>query len=303
MSGLIEIIPNFSVSEQVDAAAFRALRQTAQTTAGCTLLNIHSDGDHNRCVFTVVGDAAHIGEAAFALCKTAAEVIDMRKHKGRHPRMGATDVLPFVPLSGVSMEDCAALARQTARRIWDELEIPSFLYEKAALRPEHRNLADCRRGEFEGMPEKLLLPEWAPDLGERRIHPTAGITAIGARLPLIAFNVNLDTDDLQLAKDIARAVRGSSGGFPYCKALGILLDGRNVAQVSMNFTDYTRTPIFPVFEEIRRLAAQRGVGILGSELVGMAPARALTDCAAAYLKLEDFSCTEQVLECRLWDAE
>lgn len=303
MSGLIEIIPNFSVSEQVDAAAFQALKQTAEAARGCTLLNIHSDGDHNRCVFTVVGSADSIGEAAFALCKTASEVIDLTKHKGRHPRMGATDVLPFVPLSGASMEECAALAKKTAQRVWEELGIPSFLYEEAALREEHRNLADCRRGEFEGMSEKLLLPEWAPDFGERRVHPTAGITAIGARLPLIAFNVNLDTDDVQLAKDIAKAVRGSSGGFPYCKALGILLDGRNIAQVSMNFVNHERTPIFPVFEEIRRLAALRGVGILSSELVGMTPARALTDCAAAYLKLENFSCSEQVLECRLFYME
>lgn len=299
MSKLVEIIPNFSVSEQTDPAAFAALRQTAQTAPGCTLLNIHSDGDHNRCVFTLVGSPEGIEELAFRLCQKAAEVIDLRSHVGRHPRMGATDVLPFVPIRDMTAEDCVLISKRVAKRVWDELSIPSFLYEDSAENPAHRNLADCRRGEFEGMNEKLLLPDWAPDFGERRVHPTAGITAIGARMPLIAFNVNLDTDDLQLAKDIAKKIRGSSGGFPYCKALGIALAARNVAQVSMNLVNYEKTPIFEVYEAIRNLAAEQGVGILGSELVGMTPAKALLDCAESYLKLENFSCKAQVLECNL----
>lgn len=303
MSKIIEIIPNFSVSRQRDPSAFQALLDTANSVSGCTLLNTHTDGDHNRCVFTLIGSPEGIAEAAFRLCRTASEVIDLRRHTGEHPRMGATDVLPFVPLMNATLKECIALAESTAKRIWDELAIPSFLYEASAVCPAHRNLADCRRGEFEGMNEKLLLPEWAPDFGERRVHPTAGITAIGARKPLIAFNVNLDTDDPALAKAIAKQVRGSSGGFPYCKALGIYLDERKIAQVSMNLTDYEQTPIYPVYETIRKLAAENGVGILGSELVGMTPAKALLDCAEQYLKLENFRCREQVLEYSLLDME
>lgn len=303
MPKLIETIPNFSVSEQADAKTFQGLLDTANSVPGCTLLNVHSDGDHNRCVLTLVGSPAAIEEVAFRLCRQASETIDLTKHVGHHPRMGATDVMPFVPLQDVTAEECVALSKRVAKRIWDELSVPSFLYEDSAVNPAHRNLADCRRGQFEGMPQKLLLPEWAPDYGERKIHPTAGITAIGARMPLIAFNVNLDTDDLQLAKEIAKKIRGSSGGFPYCKALGIMLDNRNVAQVSMNMVNYEGTPLFAAYEAIRTLAAERGVRILGSELVGMTPAKALIDCAEYYLKLENFSCRNQVLEYAILDME
>lgn len=299
MSKLIELIPNFSVSEQTDPAAFHGLTDTADSMPGCTLLNTHSDGDHNRCVLTLVGSPAGIAEAAFRLCKKASETIDMTKHIGQHPRMGATDVLPFVPLAEVTMAECVGLSRCVAKRIWDELSIPSFLYEESAACPERRDLAACRRGQFEGMPEKLLEPDWAPDFGERRIHPTAGITAIGARMPLIAFNVHLDTNDLQIAKDIAKAVRGSSGGFRCCKALGIPLAERGIVQVSMNMVNFEVTPLFYAYEMIRTLADRYGVRILGSELVGMTPAKALIDCAEFYLKLENFSCREQVLEYHL----
>ena len=296
MPRLVECIPNFSVSKEVDPVVFQDLVDVANSVPGCTLLNVQTDGDHNRCVFTLVGSPEGIEEVAFRLTKQATETIDMTKHVGQHPRMGATDVIPFVPTMDVSLEECVSLSKRVAQRIRDELRVPSFLYEDSATRPERRNLAKCRKGQFEGMPEKLLDPDWAPDYGERKIHPTAGITAIGARMPLIAFNVNLDTPDLEIAKSIAKAIRGSSGGFQYCKAIGIMLEDRNIAQVSMNMVNYEGTPLFYAYEMIRALADRYGVRILGSELVGMTPAKALIDCAEYYLKLENFHCREQVME-------
>ncbi len=296
---LVECIPNFSVSQQKDPAAFQALVDTAKAAPGCTLLDVQTDGSHNRCVFTLVGAPEAMGEAAFQLCKRASEVIDLRKHQGQHPRMGATDVIPFVPQMDMTVEECVALSKEVAQRIWEELRIPSFLYEDSASTPKRKNLAACRKGQFEGMPEKLLQPEWAPDFGERAVHPTAGITAIGARMPLIAFNVNLDTADVSIASRIAKAIRGSSGGFQYCKAIGILLEDRNIAQVSMNMVNYEGTPLYYAYEMIRVLAERYGVRILGSELVGLTPAKALLDCAEYYLKLENFHCREQVMEYHL----
>lgn len=296
---LVECIPNFSVSQQKDPAAFQALVDTAKAAPGCTLLDVQTDGSHNRCVFTLVGAPEAMGEAAFQLCKRASEVIDLRKHQGQHPRMGATDVIPFVPQMDMTVEECVALSKEVAQRIWEELRIPSFLYEDSASTPKRKNLAACRKGQFEGMPEKLLQPEWAPDFGERAVHPTAGITAIGARMPLIAFNVNLDTADVSIASRIAKAIRGSSGGFQYCKAIGILLEDRNIAQVSMNMVNYEGTPLYYAYEMIRALADRYGVRILGSELVGLTPAKALVDCAEYYLKLENFHCREQVMEYHL----
>lgn len=296
---LVECIPNFSVSQQKDPAAFQALVDTAKAAPGCTLLDVQTDGSHNRCVFTMVGAPEAMGEAAFQLCKRASEVIDLRKHQGQHPRMGATDVIPFVPQMDMTVEECVALSKAVAQRIWEELRIPSFLYEDSASTPKRKNLAACRKGQFEGMPEKLLQPEWAPDFGERAVHPTAGITAIGARMPLIAFNVNLDTADVSIASRIAKAIRGSSGGFQYCKAIGILLEDRNIAQVSMNMVNYEGTPLYYAYEMIRALADRYGVRILSSELVGLTPAKALLDCAEYYLKLENFHCREQVMEYHL----
>ena len=303
MAKIIECIPNFSVSKETDPVVFDKLVSVANSIPGCTLLNVQTDGSHNRCVFTMVGSPAGIEEAAFQLTKTATELIDMTKHQGQHPRMGATDVIPFVPTMDVTLAECIELSKRVAQRIWEELGVPSFLYEDSATRPERRNLAKCRKGQFEGMPEKLLLPEWAPDYGERRIHPTAGITAIGARMPLIAFNVNLDTSDLEIAKRIAKAIRGSSGGFQYCKAIGIMLEDRNIAQVSMNMVNYEGTPLYYAYEMIRALADRYGVRIIGSEVVGMTPAKALVDCAEYYLKLENFNCREQVMEYSLLDME
>ena len=299
MAKLVECIPNFSVSREQDPAVFGALETAASNVPGCTVLDIQSDGDHNRCVFTMVGSPAGIGEAAFQLTKKATETIDMTRHTGQHPRMGATDVIPFVPAMDVTVEECVELSRQLGRRIWEELGVPVFLYEDSASSPDRANLADVRRGQFEGMAEKLRQPEWAPDYGERAPHPTAGVVAIGARMPLIAYNVNLDTPNLEIASRIAKAIRAAGGGFKYCKAIGVMLEDRNIAQVSMNLVNYEGTPIYYVFEMIRALADRYGVRIIGSELVGLTPGKALLDCAEYYLKLEDFDCRKQVMEYHL----
>ena len=299
MSKLVECVPNFSVSKERDEAVFQGLVDTANSIPGCTVLDVQTDGDHNRCVFTMVGSPAAIEEAAFQLAKKAAETIDMTKHQGQHPRMGATDVIPFIPTMDMTVEECVDLSKRVAERLWTELSIPSFLYEDSASRPERRNLAACRKGQFEGMPEKLLQEEWAPDYGERKIHPTAGIIAIGARMPLIAYNINLDTSDLEIANKIARAIRAAGGGFKYCKAIGVMLEERNVAQVSMNLVNYEGTPIYYVFEMVRALADRYGVRITGSELVGLTPGKALLDCAEYYLKLEGFDARKQVMEYHL----
>ena len=301
MAKLVECIPNFSISEEQDPQGFKELVDLCMSLPGCTLFDKQSDGNHNRTVFTLIGSPEGIEEAAFQLTKEAAGLIDMRAHKGQHPRMGATDVMPFVPQQDVTLDECVEMSKRVAKRIWEELHIPSFLYEDSASRPERRNLADCRRGEFEGMPEKLLQPEWAPDFGERKIHPTAGIMAIGARMPLVAFNINLNTDDVTIAKDIAKKVRGSSGGFPYCKALGIMLEDRGITQVSMNMVNYEKTTLFEVYDTVKALAMIHGVDIIGSEIVGLTPAKALIDCAEHYLKIEKFHAFEQVIEYHLLD--
>ena len=301
MARLVECIPNFSLSKEKNEPGYNALVEVANSVPGCILFDAQTDGNHNRCVFTRLGSPEAIEEAAFRLTKKAAEVIDMNTHVGEHSRMGATDVIPFVPTMNVTVEECVAMSKRLGQRIWDELKIPSFLYEDSATRPERRNLAACRKGQFEGMPEKLLQPEWAPDFGERRIHPTAGITAIGARPPLIAFNVNLATADVQIAKNIARTIRGSSGGFRSCKAMGFMLEDRGIAQVSMNLVNYEDTSIFAVYEMIKALAERYGTYVIGSELVGLSPAKALIDCAEFYLKLENFDCKNQVMEYHIID--
>lgn len=300
MAKLVECIPNFSCSREKDEAAYNALVEVANSVPGCTLFDAQTDGNHNRCVFTMIGSPEAIEEVAFRLTKKAAEVIDMTKHKGEHKRMGATDVIPFVPQSkDVTVEECVELTRRLGQRIWDELKIPSFLYEDSASTPARQNLAACRKGQFEGMPEKLLQPEWAPDFGERKIHPTAGITAIGARMPLVAFNVNLATSDVEVAKKIAKVIRGSSGGFKYCKAMGFMLEDRGIAQVSMNMVNYEGTPLYVVYEQIKALAERYGTYVVDSEIVGLTPAKAMIDCAEFYLKAKDFDCHNQIMEYHL----
>ena len=275
------------------------LVETAKSVPGCSLLDAQSDGSHNRTVLTMVGTPEAVLETAFQLTRRAAELIDMNHHTGEHSRMGATDVIPFVPTMHMSVEECVELSRRLGQRVWDELQIPSFLYEDAATRPERRNLAEVRKGQFEGMPEKLLQPDWAPDFGERRIHPTAGIIAIGARKPLVAFNVNLATSDVQVAKKIAHSIRAATGGFQACKAMGFYIEERNQAQVSMNMVDLDKTTLPMVFEQIRAMAERYGTYIVGSEVVGLVPAKALLDCAEHYLRLEGFDCFKQVMEYHL----
>ena len=303
MAKLIECIPNFSCSKEKDEATYNALVETAKSVPGCTLFDAQTDGNHNRCVFTLIGSPEAIEEVAVQLTKVATERIDMNKHHGEHKRMGATDVIPFVPQMDVTVEEAVEMSKRVAQRIWDELKVPSFLYEDSATRPERRNLATCRKGEFEGMPEKLLQPDWAPDYGERKIHPTAGITAIGARMPLVAFNCNLETSDVEVAKKIAKVIRGSSGGFRSCKAMGFMLEDRGIAQVSMNMVNYEDTPLYVTYEMIKALAERYGTRVIESEIVGLTPAKALIDCAEFYLKAKDFDCKKQVMEYHLIDME
>ena len=264
--------------------------------AGVTLLDYSSDASHNRSVFTLVGDEESIQEVAFQLIKFASENIDMTKHHGEHPRMGATDVCPFVPIKEITTEECVDISKKVAERVNTELNIPIFLYEDSASRPERQNLAKVRKGQFEGMPEKLLEEDWRPDFGDRKIHPTAGVTAIGARMPLVAFNVNLDTDNVDVAKSIAKIIRGSSGGYKYCKGIGLMLEDRNIAQVSMNMVNFEKCSLYRTFETIKFEARRYGVNIIGSEIIGLAPAKALVDVAEYYLQVEDFDYHKQILE-------
>ncbi|HEP1509248.1 TPA: glutamate formimidoyltransferase [Streptococcus pyogenes] len=294
MAKIVECIPNFS--EGQNQAVIDGLVATAKSIPGVILLDYSSDASHNRSVFTLVGDDQSIQEAAFQLVKYASENIDMTKHHGEHPRMGATDVCPFVPIKDITTQECVEISKQVAERINRELGIPIFLYEDSATRPERQNLAKVRKGQFEGMPEKLLEEDWAPDYGDRKIHPTAGVTAVGARMPLVAFNVNLDTDNIDIAHKIAKIIRGSGGGYKYCKAIGVMLEDRHIAQVSMNMVNFEKCSLYRTFETIRFEARRYGVNVIGSEIIGLAPAKALIDVAEYYLQVEDFDYNKQILE-------
>jgi len=294
MTKIVECIPNFS--EGVSTAIIEGLADIVRNSAGCTLLDYSSDASHNRSVFTLVGDVAGIKDCVVALAKYAAANIDMTKHKGEHPRMGAVDVIPFVPVKNVTMDECIEISKEVAARIGDEAAIPVFLYEESASKETRRNLASVRKGQFEGMAAKMSKDAWAPDFGPRQLHPTAGVVAVGARMPLIAFNVNLSTSDITIANNIAKIVRGSSGGLSYVKGIGVMLDDRNIAQVSMNLVNYESNPIYRVLELIRMEAARYGVSIVGTELIGLAPAKALIDSAEYYLQIENFDYAKQVLE-------
>jgi glutamate formiminotransferase len=294
---IVECIPNFSEGRRSDV--IDQIVDAIKSTSGAVLLDRESDPDHNRSVITFVASPEVVVDAAIAGAKKAAELIDLNKHTGEHPRMGATDVIPFVPISGVTMEDCVALARACGERMWSELGIPVYLYEKAATRPERENLANVRKGQFEGIREEIATNDArVPDFGERRVHPTAGVTAVGARPPLIAYNVNLATADIEIANKIARAVRHQSGGLRYVKALGFALKDRGIVQVSMNMVNFEGTPLFRAFEMIKREAERHGVAVVGSEIVGLVPQRALNAVADFYLQLENFS-ESQILEQRL----
>ena len=294
MQQIVECVPNFSEgrrSEVIDAIV-----ATIAAVPGVHVLDKQSDASHNRTVVTFVGAPEVVLEAAFQGCRLAAELIDLTVHKGEHPRMGATDVIPFIPVRGVTMDDCVQLAKRLGSRIGQDLAIPVYLYEQAATRPERQNLADVRKGEFERIRELIGVdPAHEPDFGPRAMGK-AGATAVGARSFLIAFNVYLNTDNVEIAKKIAKTVRYSSGGLPYVKALGLLVDGQ--AQVSMNLTDFRQTPIHMVVEMIRREATRYEVMISHTELVGMAPQQALLDAAVWYLQLDSFK-PDLVLENRL----
>lgn len=292
---LVESVPN--VSEGRDPAAIGAMAAAIREVPSVRLLDVQSDLDHHRTVFTLVGDPDGVGEAILRLFAAAVPRIDLRLHRGEHPRMGAVDVVPFVPVRGVTMADCVALAHQVGQEVWKRFRVPVYLYEEAATRPERRDLAEIRRGEFEGFAEKIAQEEWAPDFGDRVVHPTAGVTAIGAREFLIAFNVNLGTSDVKIAKAIAHAVRGSSGGLRYVKALGLSLPERGIVQVSMNLTNYKKTPLPRALDLVRIEAARYGVPVVGTEVVGLVPEDALLRVAAHYLGLESFS-SDLVLERR-----
>ena len=291
---LIECIPNFSEARRPEV--IDQIVAAIQAVGEVKLLDRSSDLDHNRTVLTFAGSAAGVEEAAFRAIQTASELIDLDQHTGEHPRIGATDVVPFVPLSGASMEECIAIAKRLGERVGKELNIPVYLYEAAATKPERTNLENIRKGQYEGLKTEIEKPERQPDFGPNKL-PKAGATVIGARNPLIAFNVYLTTDDVSIAKKIAKAVRQSSGGLRYVKGLGLLVEGR--AQVSMNLTNFRETPIARVVEFIRREAERYGVGIHHSELVGLIPQEALVDAAVWYTQLDAFS-PEQVLESRLF---
>ncbi len=293
-SALVQCIPNFSEGRRPQVVD--AIVQAITAVPGVMLLDRHSDADHNRSVVTYAGPPQAVSEAAFAAIRKASELIDLDQHRGEHPRIGATDVVPFVPLSGCTLDECVALARALGERVAGELGIPVYFYEAAATRPERKNLENLRRGQYEGLKAEIETDaSRAPDIGPRRLG-TAGATVIGARAPLIAYNVYLTTDDVSVAKKIAAAVRQSSGGLPCVKALGMEVEGR--AQVSMNLTDFTRTSVARAVETVRKEAARHGVAIHHTELVGLIPQAALLDAALSYLQLEGFH-PEQVLESRL----
>lgn len=297
MKRLIECVPNFS--EGRDIAKVDAIVAAMRAVEGVYLLDRESDADHNRSVITLAGEPEAVAEAALRGVGKAHELIDLTKHSGAHPRLGATDVVPFIPIEGVAIEDCVALAKKVGREIWERFKIPVYLYEAAAQRPERANLENIRKGQFEGLlAEVPRNPDRAPDIGEPRLHPTAGAVVVGARKFLVAYNINLNTSDIEIAKRIAKNIRFSNGGLRYVKAMGVDLRARKVAQVSINMTDFEQTPLHRVFEMVKREAERYGVTIIGSEIVGLIPKRAIEITADFYLQLEEFS-PAQVLENRL----
>ena len=293
---LIECIPNVSEGRRRDVVD--GIADRLRGVPGLSLLDYSSDPSHNRSVFTMVGSAESVEAGVLALFERALAEIDLRGHKGEHPRLGAVDVVPFVPIEGVTMADCVALAKRVGATVAERFGVPVYLYEEAATHPSRRNLEDIRRGEFEGLAAKMQTGDWTPDFGPRAPHPSAGACVIGARMALIAYNINLATDRLDVAKKIAAAIRHSSGGFRFVKAAGFKLEDRGIVQVSMNLTNYEKTPVFRVFETVRREAARYGVAILESEIVGLIPSAALLATAEHFLQIEGFK-PEQVLENKL----
>lgn len=297
-SKIMECVPNFSEGRDLEkiekiVSAFRAKENVK-------LLDYSNDTDHNRCVVTVVGEPEALKAAVIEAVGTAVELIDLNKHEGQHPRMGAVDVIPFIPIKGCSMDDAIALSKEVGAKVAELYNLPVFLYEKSASAPYRENLAAVRKGEFEGMAEKIKQPEWHPDFGPAKRHATAGTVAVGARMPLVAFNINLNTPSLDIAHSIAKRIRFIGGGLRFCKAMGVDLTERGITQVSINMTDYSKTALYQAFEMVKYEARRYGVSIVGSEIIGLVPMAALIDTAEYYLGIENFS-MDQVLESRIME--
>ncbi len=298
MNKIIECVPNFS--EGRDLQKIDQIISPFRGKQGVKLLDYSNDEDHNRLVVTVVGEPEPLRDAVLEAIGIAVKLIDLNHHTGQHPRMGAVDVVPFIPIKNVTMEEAIALSKEVGAEVGKRYNLPVFLYEKSASAPHRENLAAVRKGEFEGMAEKIKLPEWQADFGPTERHATAGTVAIGARMPLVAYNINLNTPNLDIAHDIAKKIRFIGGGLRYCKAMGVELKDRGITQVSINMTDYTRTALYRAFELTRVEARRYGVSIVGSEIIGLVPMEALIDTASYYLGLENFS-MQQVLEARIME--
>lgn len=296
MNQIFQCVPNFSEGRDLDKlekiiGAFRGKE-------GVRLLDYSSDQDHNRSVVTLIGEYEGLRKALVEAIGLAIELIDMTLHEGQHPRMGCVDVIPFIPIKNATIEEADALAKAVAKEASIKFNYPFFLYEKSASAPHRENLAKVRQGQFEGMAQKMTDKMWQPDYGPATIHPTGGVTAIGARMPLVAYNIKLDTNNLVIARKIGHQVRHINGGFRYCKAMGVELEDRGIVEVSMNLTDYSQTSIYRVFETVKMECKRYGVNVLGSEIIGLVPMAALIESAEYYLGLENFS-MNQVLEARL----
>ena len=296
MNQIIECVPNYS--EGRDKEKMEKILDCFRGKDGVKLLDYSNDINHNRMVVTVVGEYEPLKKAVIESVGKAVELIDLNKHEGQHPRMGAVDVIPFIPIRNASMEECVALSKEVGEEIANKYNFPVFLYEKSASAPHRENLAAIRKGEFEGMAEKIQEPEWQPDFGPAERHATAGTVAVGARMPLVAYNINLNTNRLDIANNIARKIRHINGGFRFVKAMGVDLADRGIVQVSINMTDFTRTALYRVFETVKFEAQRWGITIAGSEIVGLVPMAAIVDTAEYYLGLENFS-IDQVLESKL----
>lgn len=295
---IMECVPNFS--EGRDLGKIEKIIEPFRARQGVKLLDYSNDEDHNRLVVTVVGEPEALKVALLEAVRQAVELIDLTCHTGQHPRMGAVDVIPFIPIKGCTMEEAVTLSKEVGEQIASLYNVPVFLYEKSASAPYRENLAAVRKGEFEGMADKIKLPEWQPDFGSAERHPTAGTVAVGARMPLVAYNVNLGSANLEIASDIAKKIRFIGGGLRYCKAMGVELKERGITQVSINMTDYTRTALYRAFELVKVEARRYGVPVVGSEIIGLVPMEALIDTASFYLGLENFS-MNQVLEARIME--
>lgn len=292
---IVQCVPNFS--EGRDKEKIEKIIDCFRGKEGVKLLDYSSDPSHNRTVVTIAGQPIAIRDSVLEAAGVAKDLIDLTKHEGQHPRMGATDVIPFIPIKNMQDEEVLELARQTGEMLYTQHQIPVYFYERSATAPHRENLAAVRKGQFEGMAEKMKQPEWKPDFGEQP-HPTAGVTGVAFRMPLVAFNVNLDTANLDIATKIGKKIRFVGGGLRYCKAMGVELEDRGITQVSMNMTDFNQTSLYFALELIKAEAKRYGVNVIGTEIIGLVPLKALIDCAEYYLQLEDFS-LDQIIETRL----